>query len=130
MTSSKEVVQQAYDAFANGDIPAVLGMMDDKIEWNEAEGFPLYDGTYVGPQAVLENVFMRLGEIGDDFSVIPSQLVADGDTVVGLCSYNWTRPSTGDRVSVEAAHVWTVADGKLVAFRQHIDTLKVQQNTD
>ena len=30
------------------------------IEWTEAAGFP-YDGTHVGPEAVLSNVFMRLG---------------------------------------------------------------------
>ena len=105
MASSKEIVQQAYDAFAAGDVPAVLGMMDDKIEWNEAEGFPLHTGTLIGPQAVLEGVFMRLGEIGDDFAVVPSQLVADGDTVVALCSYNWTRPSNRAAVAVVSRSV-------------------------
>lgn len=42
--------------------------MDDKIEWTEAEGFPLH-GTYIGPQAVVDGVFMRIGEIGDDLAV-------------------------------------------------------------
>lgn len=130
MATSKELVQQAYDAFAAGDVPAVLGMMDDKIEWNEAEGFPLFDGTFVGPQAVLDNVFMRLGEIGDNFAVVPHQLVADGNTVVALCAYNWSRSSTGAPVSVKAAHVWTVENDKLKTFQQHVDTLMVQQNTD
>ena len=49
--------------------------MADDIQWTEADGFPLA-GTYVGPQAVLEGVFMRLGEIGDDFAVVPEQFVA------------------------------------------------------
>ena len=53
--------------------------MADNIQWTEADGFPLA-GTYVGPQAVLEGVFMRLGEIGDDFAVVPEQFIADGDT--------------------------------------------------
>ena len=52
----------------------------------EADGFPLA-GTFVGPQAVVENVFMRLGEIGNEFAAIPDQLVADGDTVVALGRY-------------------------------------------
>jgi ketosteroid isomerase-like protein len=62
--------------------------MADDIQWTEADGFPLA-GTYVGPQAVLEGVFMRLGEIGDDFAVVPEQFIADGETVVALGSYGW-----------------------------------------
>jgi hypothetical protein len=62
--------------------------MDPRIELTEAEGWPFYRGTLVGPQAVVDGVFMRLGEIGDDFSLNVTQLVADGDTVValGTCS--------------------------------------------
>lgn len=126
MATNKDLVQSAYEAFAKGDVPAVVGMMDDKIEWNEAEGFPLHDGTFVGPQAVVDNVFMRLGEIGDEFTVTPTQFVADGDTVVALGTYSWTRPS-GDRAEVKMAHVWTVADGKFTSFQQHTDTLKAKE---
>jgi uncharacterized protein len=57
MPTNKQVIQGAYQAFAEGDVPRVLALMDDKIEWTEAEGFPLH-GTYVGPQAVVEGVFM------------------------------------------------------------------------
>ena len=77
MATNKEIVENAYASFATGDVPAALGAMADDIQWTEADGFPLA-GTYVGPQAVLEGVFMRLGEIGDDFAVVPEQFVADG----------------------------------------------------
>ena len=61
VATNKEVVEAAYASFARGDVPAVLGAMADDIQWTEADGYPLA-GTYVGPQAVLEGVFMRLGE--------------------------------------------------------------------
>ena len=32
----------AYRAFAEGDVPKVLALMDDKIEWTGAEGLPLH----------------------------------------------------------------------------------------
>lgn len=57
--SNLKSVQSAYDAFAEGDIPAVLDFLSPGIEWTEAEGFP-YGGTYTGPDAVLTGVFMRL----------------------------------------------------------------------
>lgn len=30
-------VDNVYKAFAKGDIPVVLGLLDEKVVWNEAE---------------------------------------------------------------------------------------------
>jgi len=126
MVTNKEIVESAYASFAQGDVPAALGAMADDIQWTEADGFPLA-GTYVGPQAVLEGVFMRLGEIGDEFAVVPDQIVADGDTVVVLGNYTWKHKSSGEPASVKMAHVWTIEGGKAVAFQQHVDTVRVRE---
>ena len=126
MTTNKEIIENAYASFARGDVPAALGAMADDINWTEAEGFPLA-GSYVGPQADLEGVFMRLGEIGDDFAVLPEQFVADGDTVVALGTYEWKHKSSGEPAVVKMAHVWTMEGGKAVAFQQHVDTLRVRE---
>lgn len=50
-------------------MPVVLAVMDPKIEWTEAGGWLPYIGTSVGPQAIVDGVFMRRGEIGDNISV-------------------------------------------------------------
>jgi ketosteroid isomerase-like protein len=126
MATNKELIENLYSCFAVGDVPAVLGAMADDIRWAEADGFPLA-GTYVGPQAVLDGVFMRLGEIGDHFSVVPEQYVADGDTVVMLGTYTWKHTATGEPASVKMAHVWTIRDGKIAAFQQHVDTVRVRE---
>lgn len=67
---------------------------------------------------------MRLGEIGDSFSLNVDQLVADVDTVVALSTYNWNRIGSGEPAEVKMAHVRTLDDGKLIRFRQHVDTAK------
>jgi len=126
MSTNKEIIEGAYAAFARGDVPAVLGMMADDIQWTEAEGFPLA-GTYVGPQAVLEGVFMRLGEIGDEYAAVPDQFVADGSTVVVLGNYTWKQKGSGELASVKMAHVWTVDGGRATAFQQHVDTFRVRE---
>ena len=127
MPTNKQIIQGAYQAFGEGDIPKVLAVMDDKIEWTEAEGFPLH-GTYVGPQAVVEGVFMRTGEmIGDEFTVTPTRFVAEDDTVVATGSYSWKHRSTGKPAVVQMAYVWTFRDGKVISMHQHVDTLKVQE---
>ena len=102
----------------------MLAVIDPKIEWTEAEGWPLYSGTLVGPQAVVEGVFMRLGEIGDNFSVNITQLIAEGDTVVALGTCSWNRKGSGEPAEVKMAHVWTLAGGKVTRFQQHVDTAK------
>jgi hypothetical protein len=126
MATNTEVVQGIYASLAQGDVPAALGAMADDIQWVEADGFPLA-GTYVGPQAVLEGVFMRLGQIGDEFAVAPEQFVAEGDTVVVLGNYKWKHKSSGEPAAVKMVHVWTVDGGKVVAFQQHVDTLRVRE---
>ena len=56
-----DIVQGMYKAFATGDIPTVLAALDPQVEWWEAENFIYDDGNpYVGPEAVLQGVFMRI----------------------------------------------------------------------
>ena len=126
MATNKQIIESAYASFAQGDVPSALGAFADDIQWTEADGFPL-GGTYVGPQAVLEGVFMRLGEIGDEFAVVPGQLLAEGDTVVALGTCTWKQRSSGAPASVKMVHVWTMDSGKAVAFQQHIDTVRVRE---
>ena len=125
MATNKDIVEAVYANFAKGDVPAVLDAMDPKIEWTDAEGFPLYSGTLVGPQAVVEGIFMRLGEIGDEFAVHPTTFIAEGDNVVAVGTYTWKHKTSGEPAEVKMAHVWTVKDGKLASFDQHVDTARV-----
>ena len=101
--SNREIVQQLYASFATGDVPAVVAAFAEDIAWTEADGFPLA-GTYVGPQAVVENVFMRLGEFSDNWSVAIDRYIADGDTVVADGRYTWNHKETGEPCEVRMAH--------------------------
>ena len=124
--TNKDVIRGLYDSFATGDVAAVTAAFADDIRWTEADGFPLA-GTYVGPQAVVENVFMRLGEFSDNWSVAVDQLIADGDTVVANGRYTWNHKTSGEPCEVRMAHVWTLAGGKATSFLQHVDTLRVRE---
>jgi ketosteroid isomerase-like protein len=123
--SNLDVIKGIYAAFASGDIPAVLGVMSPAIVWNEAEhNLPLAEGNpYVGPQAVLEGVFMRLGEEFDGFAVVPERYIAEGEVVVMTGRYSATAKATGLPVNPQVVHVWTLEDGKATSFQQHADTL-------
>ena len=124
--SNLNSVQKVYEAFAKGDIPSVLGFLTPDIAWTEAEGFP-YGGTYNGPRAVLEGVFMRLGSEWNGFAAVPDEFIDGGDTVVALGKYSGTYKATGKSFQANFAHVWKVQDGKATRFTQYVDTLLVHR---
>ena len=118
-----EMVRGLYDSFGKGDVPSVLGQMDHAIEWNEAENFIYADGNpYVGPQAVLEGVFMRLGTEWEGFSVTPEEWMDAGNRVVVLGTYAGTHRGTSKRVRAQFAHVWSLKEGRVARFQQYTDT--------
>ena len=125
MTNNADIIRNVYDAFGKGDIPTVLGSMDPNVEWREADGFP-YAGTYAGPDAVLQGVFMRLGSEWDGFRAEPDEVLDAGDMVVGLGYYSGRYKATGKEFRAQFAHVFKLRDGKIVKFQQYTDTALVQ----
>lgn len=125
MSANREIIEKLYAGFAAGDVPTVLGAMDPEISWTEAAGFP-YAGTYVGPDAVLQNVFMRLATEWEGFAAVPSTYVSEGETVVAIGEYSGTYNATGKSMKTPMVHVWTLKDGRIVNFVQHCDTVLVQ----
>lgn len=123
-----EVIKGLYEAFATGNVPAVLGAFDPNISWTEAAGF-MYGGTYVGPNAVLENVFMRLGTEWEGFAAVPAKIIDGGDgNVAAFGTYSGKFLKSGKSVSVPFAHEWELRDGKVVKFNQHTDTLVIARD--
>ena len=120
---SIQIIRGVYDAFGRGDVPAVLGQMHHSIEWNEAENFIYADrNPYVGPQAVLEGVFMRLGTEWEGFTVTPEAWLDAGDRIVVLGTYSGAHKATGREVRAQFAHVWSVREARVVRFQQYTDT--------
>lgn len=118
------IVRGLYDAFAKGDVQSILGNLDKEIEWNEAENFLYADrNPYIGPEAVLTGVFMRLGTQWDKFTCTPERLIDAGDsTVVVLGRYSGGYLRTGKKVNAQMVHVWELRDGKVYKFQQYTDT--------
>lgn len=123
MGTNGDVVKGLYAAFARGDVPAVLGLFDPKIEWREADGFQYADGNpYVGPQAVAEGVFQRLVSDVDQFSATPENFIDAGDTVVVEGRYKGKMKATGTLIDAQFAHVWVLREGRILRFQQYTDT--------
>jgi hypothetical protein len=128
-TSPIKTVQRFYDALAQANVPDVLATLSDDVEWTESERFPYYTGTWHGPQAVFDNLLVRVANDWDGFAAMPFDFITEGDRVVALGTYSGTYKKTGREISVPFAHVWTVRDDKILKFVMHTDTAKILEAT-
>ena len=85
------VVSSFYERLGKGDVPGVLGLLHPQVEWTEAERFPYYSGTWVGPQAVLDNLLKRIASDWTEFAATPGKR--------GWWTAGCTSPAIGSRVT-------------------------------
>lgn len=125
-SENRTIIDGLYKAFAVGDIPTVLGAMDSTIVWNEAEGNAYADGNpYIGPDAVLNGVFGRIGA-GHEYFNLKDIVLHEmfDDKVLATLRYDGKR-NNGNCYDAQVAHLWTLKDGKVIAFQQYVDTKKL-----
>ncbi|QIZ98168.1 nuclear transport factor 2 family protein [Leifsonia sp. PS1209] len=125
MTRNHDIIAAHYAASDRGDIDGMLAPLAADARWTEMAGFP-YAGTYIGPDEVRAGVFERIGAEWDGYTAAITDLVDGGDTIVGLGTYSGTNRATGRFFEARVAHVWRLADGKVVAFEQFTDTALVR----
>jgi hypothetical protein len=101
----------------------VLAVIDPKIEWTEAEGWPLYSGTLVGRQAIVDECSCGSGDwrqlLREYHSVDRRGRHRGGPRHLLLEPQGLRRARRS-----EDCHVWTLANGKVNRFQQHVDTTK------
>ena len=128
MGKTGDIVKRLYESLAKGDVATVLAMFDPQIHWREADNFLYADrNPYIGPQAVVEGVFQRIGADLDDFAIVPERVVEGADAVVVEGRYKATMKKTGSPIDAQFAHVWGIRDGKIVRFQQYTDTKQWDQ---
>jgi ketosteroid isomerase-like protein len=101
-----ELLRHLYDAFGQGDIPSVLGMMSPGIHWYEAESNPYQPSSeaWVGPDA--------------------------GESVIVEGRHTGMYKATGKRLDCPRCHVWDVKDDQVTRFQQYVDTAKLHEVMD
>jgi len=125
MGANGDIIKGLYDAFARGDVGAVLGALDPAIEWREAESIRYAKGNpYVGPSAVAQGVLMTLATSIDNFAVVSAGVIDGGEMVAAEGRYTGTVKSTGTPLDAQFVHVFELRAGKIVKFRQYTDTLQ------
>src|SRR5262245_54344932 len=124
-----DLLKNLYEAFGRGDIPTVLGAMSPHIKWYEAESNPYMPSgeAWVGPDAVLNNLFLRLGAEWDGFAVHPRSFYSAGNAVIVAARYSGKFKPTGKSIDAQVCHIWELEDGKVTRFQQYADTAKLRE---
>lgn len=121
--SAHDVIAAHYAAGAEGDVEGMFKDFAPNITWKESDGSK-YAGTFTGMEEIGANVFGPINAEWENFGAIPEVIIADEATgrVAAVCNYVGTFRDTGKPQNVRVVHVWTVVDGKIVAFEQVCDT--------
>ena len=97
-----EIAKNCYAAFVSGNIPAILAVLADDVEWiNPGKGVPT-EGTRRSVEEVAR-FFEMVGSTWNFTSFEPREYVANGETVVVVGSYAGTARATGKPFAFQAS---------------------------
>jgi ketosteroid isomerase-like protein len=113
--ANRRLIEGAYAAFARGDIPGVLRVLDERILWHVPGRGPL-SRNYLGHQQVLA-FFQKFTELSaGTFRIRIDDVLANEHRVIVLVTESARR---GNRDwSAPQVHAWTIEDGKATVFWQ------------
>ena|SRR2546425_876454 len=117
--SPAETISELYGAFGRGDVPALLAMLDEDVDWRVPENLP-HGGDFQGRDAV-ERFFQGIGESWEGLEVDLEGLTSEGDRVVAVSHIHGRLRATGERTGYSSAHVWTLRDGVVLRFAEYVD---------
>jgi ketosteroid isomerase-like protein len=120
--------QSLYAAFGRGDIATILAGVAPDIDWRcvgRPSDFPTF-GPRKGPKEVGE-FFKAVADTNDFSEFSPKEFYADGDKVFVLGHYALSLKKNGKKIASDWCHIFTFHDGKLVKFREFLDTAQAAE---
>jgi ketosteroid isomerase-like protein len=120
-----DVVQHAWDAFARGDIDAVVEAIAPTAETRVPESVP-WGGTYVGPDGFRDFLY-KLGQAFDQFKATPDKVLGADDNHVIVIAKTKGRAKGGG--TIEGSNVWVyqLRDGLIADAESWGDTAQALQ---
>jgi uncharacterized protein len=105
--SAHTVVRQLYEYVASGNIPAVIGMLDEDAVFVQAPSLP-FGGEWHGPEGFLQ-MAEKIGASWPGFQAIPRSFFPNesGEVAVHVSL-------TGQGLAMDMMELWTVRDDKIV----------------
>lgn len=116
----KAVVTAAYATFNSGNTDAWTALHTDGLKFTIFGQLP-QSGVFIGPKAVVENVFAKIAIHWPTFKLTPISTNAIGNTIY------FQNIMTADGLESETMHMFVVKNGKVAAFTPFEDTDSMRQ---
>lgn len=116
------LVKHLYSAFTQGDIPRVLEVLSEDIDWlfYGPSEIP-FAGHYRGKQEVA-GFFTKALESSDFLVFEPLEFLPGANSVLVQGHERVRAKATGRIWETKWAHVFTIEGGKIVKLREYYDT--------
>ena len=121
--SNLSTVQAIYEAFGQGNVPAILEHLADDVDWER--GAKDHGVPWLKPGVGKAHVGKFFESIGafQMTKFAPTNMLEGGHQVVAIIDVELTVDATGKSVSDQELHLWMFGpDGNVVAFRHVVDT--------
>lgn len=117
-----EIVKHLYSAFMKKDIPTILGLLREDVEWGEPENpFNPAGGKRTGHAGFME--WINIGKEAEDILVLePKQFLTDNDSVAVVGYMKCRAKPTGKVYESDFVHLIKMKDHKIQKFQEFFDT--------
>jgi len=122
--SNLQTIQNIYEAFGRGDIPAILSRLQEDVEWD----YGLVDAgvPWLKPRKGIDKVtkFFESMSAFELRKFQPKTFFENGNTVVALIDVDLVVKATNQSIHEEdEVHIWQFNDqGKITRFTHKVDS--------
>ncbi len=122
MSTATAIVQQIYEAFGRGDVPAILGMVAGEVDWEfVASPGVAYSGKRRN-HAEVAAFFADVGKSDQIHAFEPREFIDAGSDVTVLGWEKSTAIDTSEDFETEWVHLFTIKNGKVTRWRGFFNT--------
>jgi ketosteroid isomerase-like protein len=122
MGEGLHVVQQAYEAFARRDIPALLNLVADEVDWKVVGPASLPHCSLRRNPTEVADFFTDLGSVEELTVFEPREFMEAGENVTVLGYLEAYTRDTNQKFQSEWVNVFTVQNGKITRYRGFSNT--------
>ena len=122
-----KVIEGVYDAFARGDVGAILAVVTDDVDWaSEAVSTvaPWY-GPHRGKDGVAD-FFTALSSAMEVEEFTPNVFAATDTHVLTVVGFRVKARATGRTAAMDLHHCFELRDGKIARYRGTEDTAQTE----
>lgn len=122
MGTATAIVKQVYEAFGRGDVPAILNLVADEVDWELVGPTNLpYAGRRKNHKEVAD-FFAAVTHSEDIHAFEPREFIEANEHITVLGWEDTTVRDTNKKFESEWVHVFTVKNGKITRWRGFFNT--------